>query len=237
MISASDVLSPAEFVERVLELRPRVAAFDCDGTLWDLDSGKGFYYYLMDSGLMPAERAARARARYAAYERGEIDEQTICEEMTTNQHGISAQQLDAAARQYFSAAVVPVIFDEMFSLTHRLAHAGCELWAVSSTTEWLVKVGAAHFGISPARVLAGAAEVENGVATDRLLRLPSGPLKAKFLGESLAGRELCCCFGNSRWDADMMALARHAFAVNPNPDLEQTARARGWHIYWPERTR
>jgi phosphoserine phosphatase len=32
----------------------------------------------------------------------------------------------------------------------------------------------------------------------------------------------------------MLAVARHAFAVNPNPDLEKTARERGWTVYWPD---
>ena len=40
-------------------------------------------------------------------------------------------------------------------------------------------------------------------------------------------------FGNSRWDADMLAIAHHGFAVNPNPDLEKRARESGWTIYWP----
>jgi hypothetical protein len=28
-------------------------------------------------------------------------------------------------------------------------------------------------------------------------------------------------------------MANHAFAVNPNPDLESAARERGWRIYYP----
>ena len=44
-------------------------------------------------------------------------------------------------------------------------------------------------------------------------------------------------FGNSRWDSEMLAMAKHAFAVNPNPDLEATAREQGWTIYFPDGTR
>jgi len=29
-------------------------------------------------------------------------------------------------------------------------------------------------------------------------------------------------------------MAKHAFAVNPNPDLEARARELGWKIYFPE---
>jgi phosphoserine phosphatase len=31
----------------------------------------------------------------------------------------------------------------------------------------------------------------------------------------------------------MLVLARHGFAVNPNPDLEKLAQEKGWTIYWP----
>jgi len=41
------------------------------------------------------------------------------------------------------------------------------------------------------------------------------------------------CFGNSIHDREMLELARHAFAVNPNPDLEKLARERDWPVYWP----
>jgi phosphoserine phosphatase len=35
----------------------------------------------------------------------------------------------------------------------------------------------------------------------------------------------------------MLAMAKHSFAVNPNPDLEAVARKFGWQIYFPEGTR
>jgi phosphoserine phosphatase len=31
----------------------------------------------------------------------------------------------------------------------------------------------------------------------------------------------------------MLAIAKHGYAVNPNPDLEKMARERGWTIFWP----
>jgi phosphoserine phosphatase len=34
----------------------------------------------------------------------------------------------------------------------------------------------------------------------------------------------------------MLTLAKHAIAVNPNPDLENLARQKTWTIYWPATT-
>ena len=89
-----------------------------------------------------------------------------------------------------------------------------------------------QFGISPNRILAAKPEVEDGVITDRLVRVPSGPGKPKALREAVRG-EVDAAFGNSRWDTEMLAMTKHAFAINPNPDLEAIARERGWNIYFP----
>jgi phosphoserine phosphatase len=63
--------------------------------------------------------------------------------------------------------------------------------------------------------------------------VPSGEGKPRAIRE-LIGKDPDAAFGNSRWDAAMLAMAEHRFAVNPNPDLEQMARERGWRIYWPD---
>jgi len=44
---------------------------------------------------------------------------------------------------------------------------------------------------------------------------------------------LDAAFGNSRWDIAMLDIAQNAFAINPNPDLEEVARERAWTIYYP----
>jgi phosphoserine phosphatase len=32
----------------------------------------------------------------------------------------------------------------------------------------------------------------------------------------------------------MLEKAKHAYAVNPNPDLESRAKALGWTVFFPE---
>jgi phosphoserine phosphatase len=50
----------------------------------------------------------------------------------------------------------------------------------------------------------------------------------------MAGRDPDVAFGNSRWDAEMLRSATHAFAINPNPDLAQLAKEQNWPTYFPE---
>ncbi len=140
-----------------------------------------------------------------------------------------------AATEFMGRAFPGHIFPEMQELVRRLQENGCEIWAVSSSNEWVIRAGMKAFGIAEDRILAAKVEVENGVITDRLVRVPSGPGKPEALRE-VAKKEIDAAFGNSRWDADMLAIARHGFAVNPNPDLEAAARQRGWTVYFPEGT-
>ena len=143
--------------------------------------------------------------------------------------------MDAATR-FFDQFFVPQIFPEMRELVRRLQDNGCEVWAVSSTNEWVIRAGMKHFGIPESRVLAAKVEIDEGLATNRLVRVPSGGGKPRALRE-VVGKAIDAAFGNSRWDAEMLAMAKHSFAVNPNPDLEVVAQEKGWRIYFPEGTR
>jgi|SRR5580704_423216 HAD superfamily phosphoserine phosphatase-like hydrolase len=230
-----------QFLDAVVRLEPRVAAFDCDGTLWSGDSGERFFdWELRESDVFPdsgrGSLSRSMRARYAAYRLGEVDETTMCGEMVTMHRGISERKMMDAAARFFDQFFVVQIFPEMRELVRRLQEGGCEVWAVSSSNEWLIRAGMEHFGIPESRILAAKVEVDGGIVTDRLIRVPSGPGKAQALRE-VVKKEIDAAFGNSRWDAEMLAMAKHAFAVNPNPDIESTARENGWQVYFPEAVR
>jgi phosphoserine phosphatase len=230
------------FLDSVLRLGLRVAAFDCDGTLWSGDAGERFFdWELREDDVFP-DSVSRGvlsrfwRGRYAAYKHGEVDETTMCGEMVTMHKGVSERKLIDAAARFFEHLFDSQIFPEMRELVLRLQENGCEVWAVSSTNEWVIRAAMKHFGVPESRVLAAKVEVEGGVCTDRLIRVPSGPGKPEALRE-IVDKEIDAAFGNSRWDMEMLAMAKHAFAVNPNPDLESAAWERGWRIYFPEGAR
>jgi len=227
-----------EFLDSVTNLRPRVAAFDCDGTLWSGDIGVDFFEWeLTNDNVFPQPGrgilAKSMRERYAAYKRGEVDETTMCGEMVMMHHGISESKIMSAAARFFDEFFVPQIFPEMRELVLRLQQNGCEIWAVSSSNDWVIRAGMKYFGIPESHVLAAKVEVERGIATDRLIHVPSGDGKPEALRE-VVKQPIDATFGNSRWDMEMLAMAKHGFAINPNPDLEAMARERGWRIYFPE---
>lgn len=231
-----------EFVNSVLQLAPRVAAFDCDGTLWAGDAGERFFDWELRRGDIVPEDVGRGiteralRDRYAAYKRGEVNETTMCGEMVTMHRGISEAKIMEAAVRFFDQYFVMQIFSEMQELVRCLHENGCEVWAVSSSNEWVIRAGMKHFGIPENRILAAKVDLDGAIITDRLIRVPSGAGKPEALRE-LVKKTIDVAFGNSRWDTEMLAMAKHAVAVNPNPDLESTAREQGWQVYFPEGVR
>lgn len=223
------------FVESVVQLKPRVAAFDCDGTLWSGDAGESFFSWEIKNEIVPQALGQKMLAMYSEYKAGRVREDEMCGAMVTMHAGMLEEVLIRVAGDFFETAFPGTIFPEMRDLVKRLLAAGSDVWAVSSSNEWVIRAAMKHFGIAENRVLAAAVEIDNGIITDRLIHMPSGPGKPKALREVRA--KVDAAFGNSKWDTEMLEMVWHAFAVNPNPDLLVTARARGWTVYFPEAIR
>lgn len=224
------------FIESILRLRPTLAVFDCDGTLWSGDAGERFFDWELNRGVLAPDIVRWARERYAEYKAGKVGEDDMCGEMVTLHKGLKEAEVLRLSKEFFEEKFVQNIFPEMRQLISELQDSGCDIWAVSSTNEWVIGEAMKHFGIPQGKILATSVEIENGIITDRLIRVPSGIGKPKAILEVI-GRPPDAAFGNSRWDVEMLQIARYAVAVNPNPDLEQVARQRGWTVYWPEGAR
>jgi len=219
--------------DSILSLGPTLAVFDCDGTLWWGDAGEGFFDWELRRGILPDDVVRWARARYADYKLGKVSEDDMCGDMVTIHKGLRESEVLRLAGEFFEANFTQRIFSEMRQLVTELRNIACDVWAVSSTNEWVIREAMKHFDIPPDKILAAAVEIENGMVTDRLIRVPSGIGKPKAILEVIE-RPPDAAFGNSRWDLEMLEIARYAVAVNPNPDLEQQARQRGWTVYWPK---
>jgi len=222
----------AEFHTAVLALRPQIAVFDCDGTLWDGDAGYGFMVWSIETGLVSRNASDWIDSRYRLYRAGDVSELGICGEMTQLYAGLDEAELRRAAALFFQSRVEHKIFPAMRRLVEALRAAGADIWAVSSTNNWVIDEGMKHFGIPPEHVLCARVEILNGRITSNLIDVPTDDGKAVSLQRAgIAAPDVV--FGNSIHDAAMMAIARQAFPVNPTPALEEIAALRGWPLYYP----
>lgn len=229
-------LTSAQFHARVLATDPKIAVFDCDGTLWSGDAGSSFMRWSFQTGLLSSEAITWLTDRYEGYKRGEVSELAICGEMVQVYRGLPVSRLREAAAEFFRENIARNIFPEMLELVNELHRRGTEIWAVSSTCDWVIEEGAKHFRIPAERVLAASVFADDGLATDRLRDVPTDEGKVVALarvGITARSNQPDCVFGNSVHDAAMLAIARAAFPVNPSLALVDAAAAKGWPLYYP----
>ncbi len=225
-------LTTPEFFASVLAPRPVVGVFDCDGTLWSGDAGYGFMVWSMESGLVSRNASDWIDSQYRLYRAGEVSEAEMCAEMVQVYAGLREHELRKASAEYFQSEVEARIFPEMRELVSQLQAGGTEIWAVSSTNNWLIEEAVRDFGIPTERVLAAKVRVKDGLITSELVDVPTDEGKAISLRRvGVASPD--AVFGNSIHDAAMLAMAKRAFPVNATPALLQIAGDKGWPVFYP----
>ncbi|HEY5055918.1 MAG TPA: haloacid dehalogenase-like hydrolase [Acidobacteriaceae bacterium] len=254
-VAAPATLTTAEFHAAALAAvegrQNPIAVFDCDGTLWSGDAGSGFMHWSIALGLLSPQAIAWLDERYQGYLAGKVDELAICGQMVQVYRGLTEAAMRAAAAEFFSAEIESRIFPELRALIADLQSRSVEIWAVSSTSHWVIEEGVRHFNIPADRVLAARVAIQDGIVTDTLLDVPTDEGKAASLARAGITTPHAV-FGNSIHDAAMLDIARGAddmrsverngreqdricgaFPVNPTPALISLAAARRWPIYYP----
>ncbi len=231
-------LTTPDFHARVHALSPTIAVFDCDGTLWSGDAGSSFMHWSIDTQLISPQQIDWILSRYEGYKNQTVSEYDICGDMVTVYRGLPVETLRTAAARFFRDYIEPNIFPELATLITDLQHNHCDIWAVSSTNDWVIEEGVRRFNIPANHVLAARVEVENGIITDRLIHVPTDHDKVVALSR-VGITTPHAVFGNSIHDAAMLSIARGqngapgAFPVNPSTALLDRAAAEGWPIFYP----
>ncbi|HEX5234571.1 MAG TPA: haloacid dehalogenase-like hydrolase [Silvibacterium sp.] len=225
--------TPDEFEQAVLSRSPAVAVFDCDGTLWSGDAGYGFMAWSIDAGLVSRSAIDWMDAQYRLYLAGKVSEEKICGQMVQLYADLHEDEIRRAAAEYFRLHIEPHIFPELRKLIEKLQAKRAEIWAVSSTNSWVIEEGVSRFNIPADRVLSARVRVREGRITSDLIEVPTGPAKAMAL-RNVGISQPDAVFGNSIHDEAMLAIARHAYPVNPSPALTESAARRGWIVFYPE---
>ncbi|PTR31235.1 HAD superfamily hydrolase (TIGR01490 family) [Rhodococcus sp. OK519] len=130
-----------------------------------------------------------------------------------------------------------VIADKIWAGTRALAQmhldAGQQVWLVTATPVELAQVIAKRLGLTGA--LGTVAESEDGVFTGRLVGDILHGLGKAHAVRTLAVREglnlkRCTAYSDSYNDVPMLSLVGTAVAVNPDADLREVAKHRGWAV-------
>lgn len=225
--------TPAEFERSVLSNSPAIAVFDCDGTLWSGDAGYGFMKWSIDAGLVSRNATDWMDGQYRLYLSGQVSEEQICGEMVQIYADLHEEEIRRAAAEYFRLHIEPHIFPELRALIEKLQARQTDVWAVSSTNNWVIEEGVRRFNIPAERVLSARVRVNEGRITSELIEVPTGPGKVTAL-RKVGIDHPDAVFGNSIYDEAMLEIAKHAYPVNPSPALIESASRQGWTVFYPE---
>ena len=145
--------------------------------------------------------------------------------------GRSSQQFVDLGEDIYDELMADRIWSGTLALAHMHLDAGQRVWLVTATPQELATIIAQRLGLTGAL----GTETADGVYTGRLVgEVLHGAAKAQAV-RALASKEglhlqRCTAYSDSANDIPMLSVVGTAVAINPDPDLRQTARERGWEI-------
>ena len=147
--------------------------------------------------------------------------------------GRPTAELAALGEEIYDEIIADKIWPGTRALTQMHLDAGQQVWLVTATPYELAATIARRLGLTGA--LGTVAESVDGVFTGRLVGdILHGAGKAHAV-RSLAIREglnlrRCTAYSDSFNDVPMLSLVGTAVAINPDANLRDVARERGWEI-------
>jgi HAD superfamily hydrolase (TIGR01490 family) len=148
--------------------------------------------------------------------------------------GRSTTQIIELGEDIYDELMADRIWSGTLALTKMHLDAGQRVWLVTATPVELATIIARRLGLTGALGTVAETTAE-GVYTGRLVGdILHGEAKAQAVC-ALAHKEgldlrRCTAYSDSANDIPMLSLVGTAVAVNPDPGLRETARARGWEI-------
>ena len=213
-----------------------VAAFDADGTLWDIDLGENFFQYQIAQKLvnLPPEpwqhyqdmKAADPRKAYLWLAQ-------ICK-------GHSLQEVQMWAKQAVESSSPVPVFIEQKKLIDLFLSRGVQVYIITASVKWAVEAGADLLGLTHDSVIGIETASEHGVITDRqkgLITYRQGKVDA--LLEKTKGQLPFFASGNTMGDFQLLQSSTHlSLAVSAahrddrlfktEMELNDEAQKNGW---------
>jgi phosphoserine phosphatase len=213
-----------------------IAAFDADGTLWDIDLGETFFHYQIDNKLVtlppsPFEHYENMKAKdpREAY----LWLAQICQGKSLEE----VRQWAKSAVKY--AAPVPVLTEQK-KLIELLLSKGVQVYVITASIKWAVEGGADLVGLGYDNIIGVETDVQNGIITDKqkgVITYRQGKVEA--LLAKTGGKLPFLASGNTMGDFNLLESATHLrLAVSAasrddkifktEKELADNAEQKGW---------
>ncbi len=229
-------------LEQELKINPRpVAAFDADGTLWDIDLGESFFKWQIDHANLP-NLPANPWKYYRDWKESGDPRPAYLWLAQINQGQTLTQVREWAESSVRSLEPLPIFPDQKKLIRWLLDHK-VEVYIVTASVKWAVEPGANRLGLRFDNVLGIQTQIEGDVVTDEqcgVITYREG--KAEAILEATDGRRPFFASGNTMGDYSLLQSATQLrMAVGAAPEghelfeteekLRSEAHAKGWLIH------
>jgi len=211
-----------------------LAIFDLDNTLLNGDSDYLWGLFLARQGLVDGAHYARENERfYQEYQAGRLD---ILEFLRFSLRPLAEhppELLRKLRERFLCEQIDPIILPAGRALIERHRQAGDTLLIVTATNAFVTAPIAERLGVP--HLIATEPEVVDGRYTGNVSGTPSfqeGKVKRldHWLRQHGLDLEGSCFYSDSHNDLALLQRVDRPVAVNPDPQLAEFARARGWPV-------
>lgn len=185
-----------------------IAAFDADGTLWDVDLGENFFQYQIDNQLIPLP--PRPWEHYLEMKKINDDPRAAYLWLAQICKGCTLEQVRNWAHEAFQKIKPDPIFDQQQKLIQLFLSRGVRVFVVTASVKWAVEPGAEFLGLSPSQVLGIETDVQNGYVTETqkgVITYKDG--KVEGLLQATMGEKAFFCSGNTEGDLALLESSTH----------------------------
>ena len=215
-----------------------LAIFDLDNTLINIDSGHAWSAFLIKK--MPddaAQTEAQNEKFYRDYQNGCLDIDAFCKFHLAPLARYSKEELAEFHREFMAEYIIPHISPMQRMLVQSHQMAGDETLVISSTNEFIITPICHLFSIT--NIIGTQLETgTDGRYTGNYIGTPSfreGKINRlnQWLaerGETLESYGKTYFYSDSKNDLPLLSLVNEPVAVNPDAELEQEAKEKGWPV-------
>ncbi len=180
-----------------------IAAFDADGTLWDIDLGENFFQFQIDNKLIPLPNDPWKH--YFDMKKVNNDPRNAYVWLAQINKGINVNQVQKWAQQAFDSVVPRPIFSEQKKLIEFFLKHSVQIYIVTASIKWAVVPGALALGLSAENVIGVETQIENEILTEAaVLPITYRQGKVDALFKRTRNAKPFFCSGNTIGDFELL---------------------------------
>lgn len=215
-----------------------VAAFDADGTLWDIDLGETFFNYQIDNKLVELPPEPWNYYQELKKKNGDPTEAYLW--LAQINRGQNLETVRAWAEESVRQQAPLPIFEEQRKLVDLLKSKGVQIFIVTASVKWAVEPGAKLLGLDADSVIGIETTVNDGIVSGQQKGIVTYQMgKVEALLDRTAGKKPFLTVGNTMGDFQLLNtatdLAMAVSAANQDDglfkteaDLQKIAQQKSW---------